>query len=343
MFGGLYLNYLRHALYTHLIAAENIADEVLLGQDRGLNVEVFDFNRDGFEEVIVGNSKLNAGIAPAYGGALFELDHRPACFNLSNVLRRREETYHAHFKEDSVETAASGGPPQSIHDTVRSKEPGLADQLFYDAYERYSFLDHVLPVDTTLEQFQQSRYVEWGDFVDQPYTFEPPAQPSADQTFDLHLKRQGQVRQDSEPVALAVEKTFSFHPRSADIEVRYKITNGGSRPVHALWAVEFNFTLLAGDAGDRFYLLPGGARPRMASAGILDSASSIGLRDDWHGFELMLHLEPAARLWRFPVATVSQSEEGLESTYQGSCLLPHWELHLPAGAVREFQIRLTIR
>ena len=80
----------------------------------------------------------------------------------------------------------------------------------------------------------------------------------------------------------------------------------------------------------------------MATEGILDSAPSIGFRDDWHGFELMLSLEPASRLWRFPVATVSQSEAGLESNYQGSCLLPHWELHLPAGAVREFKIGLTL-
>ncbi len=197
-------------------------------------------------------------------------------------------------------------------------------------------------MDTSFEQFKQSRYVEWGDFVGQPYTFEKPVEPSADQTFDLHLKRQGRVHQDSQSVALDVEKTFSFHPRSAEIEVRYKITNGGPHSVHALWAVEFNFTLLAGDAEDRFFLLPGNDRPRMASEGILDSASSIGLRDDWHGFELMLNLEPAARLWRFPVETVSQSEDGLESTYQGSCLLPHWELHLDAGKEREFQIRLTV-
>ena len=343
LFGGLYLNYLRHALYAHLIAAENIADEILLGKDRGLNVEVLDFNLDGFDEVLVSNSKLSAGITPAYGGALFELDYRSVCFNLSNVLRRREETYHAQFKnDDSQEVATGEGPPQSIHDRVRSKEQGLADKLFYDSYERYSFLDHFLPLETSLEQFKQSRYEELGDFVDQPFTFEKPASQSTDATFNLHLKRAGRVRQEVESVAVAVEKTFSFSPRSAEIEVRYKITNGGTRSVDALWAVEFNFTLLAGDAGDRYYLLPGSERPRMATEGILDSAPSIGFRDDWHGFELMLSLEPAPRLWRFPVATVSQSEAGLESNYQGSCLLPHWELHLPAGAVREFKIGLTL-
>jgi len=86
LFGGLYLNYLRHALYTQLIAAENTSDDLLLGTDRGLSVDAVDFNQDGFEEVIVSNREISAFIAPARGGSvdgvgfssgLFQFEQRP--------------------------------------------------------------------------------------------------------------------------------------------------------------------------------------------------------------------------------------------------------------------------
>jgi len=44
MFGGLYLNYLRHALYEHLLKAENIVDEKT-GHE--FSHETFDYNLDG--------------------------------------------------------------------------------------------------------------------------------------------------------------------------------------------------------------------------------------------------------------------------------------------------------
>ncbi|NIQ00288.1 MAG: DUF1926 domain-containing protein, partial [Nitrospinaceae bacterium] len=152
LFGGLYLNYLRHALYQNLIAAENKADRAA---GRRVFVDRVDYNLDGREEIIFSNETLIAYFAPGYGGSLVELDYRPACFNVSNVLRRREEMYHKILIESAGQDADEVEQPRSIHDRVKSKEADLQNQLFFDRWEKFSFLDHFLGPDTTLETFKQ--------------------------------------------------------------------------------------------------------------------------------------------------------------------------------------------
>lgn len=342
LFGGLYLNYLRHALYNHLIAAENIADDAAK-KERKLSVEIFDFNMDGRDEVIVSNKEMNAYFAPAYGGALFELDYRPICFNVSNILRRREETYHKTIRE-SVSGKTGGGQPQSIHDRVHFKETGLQDLLFYDRHERYSFLDHFLGPQTTLETFKQSGHAECGEFLDHPYEMEKPAKPRAGQRFALGLKRSGVVKENGHGHPVTIRKTFTFSPDKAEIEAHYKITNDGQEEMSGWWGVEFNFTMLAGDAKDRYYYSPDHTiEPvNLRSEGELKDVKTFGMRDDWFQFQLELSFSSSTTLWRYPIESISQSEGGFERTYQGSCLLALWDLCLDGRKSAEYIIRLQI-
>jgi len=344
LFGGLYLNSLRHALYSQLIAAENIADDLMRGKDRGLNVEVQDFNRDGFDEIIVGNSKLNAFVSPARGGALLELDYRPACFNVSNVLRRRPEVYHRDILEAQEPDKSAGNQTQSIHDRIRCKEEGLKDKLIYDRLERYSFMDHCLTGETLFEQFQQNRHNELISFAGQPYQWESGNPVDPQTPFVLQLKREG-TGPEREEFRLAVEKTYTFDPREAALEVVYSLQNRGRNSLDFIWAVEHNFTLLAGDAEDRSYTSPDTsiAETRLRSEGILPDIQMLGMKDEFFGFELQMSYRPAVELWRFPVETVSQSEEGFESVYQGSSITACWRVRLEPGHSREVKAGLAIQ
>ncbi|MCF8721874.1 alpha-amylase/4-alpha-glucanotransferase domain-containing protein [Nitrospina gracilis] len=344
LFGGLYLNYLRHALYNHLIAAENIADALLGGNDRGLQVEVLDYNHDGHEEVIVSNPLMTAGIVPAYGGAVFELDCRPVCFNLSNVLKRREEAYHRQLEKADAPHTVGEGQPASIHDRVRAKEPGLRDRLFYDANERYSFMERFLPPGTTLTDMKSSRYRELGDFTGQPYEVMRRPDAAAGAPFELELRREGTVAGDAGAHPVRVNKQYAFDPDRGGMTVSVTVTNTGDRALNMLWAEEFNFTLLAGDAPDRYYLSPGfgSERPRMNSEGELSGVKRFGLCDEAFGFSLMLESEPEGAWWWYPAETISQSEEGFERTYQGSCLLNVRLLRLNAGEVCGATWNLTL-
>ena len=339
LFGGLYLNYLRHALYNHLIAAENLADEKT-GHD--FSVETLDFNLDGQEEILVRNPQISACLAPGYGGALLELDYRPVCFNLSNVLRRREEIYHKTIQDAAHTEGGDGEQPQSIHDRIKFKEQDLQSKLFFDHWNRYSFLDHFLGPETSLENFKQCRFEEQGDFVDQRYEKETSF-PSGDD-YSVMLKRTGMVNQQGNLRSVTVEKNYIFSRTAAEVRVQYKITNENENPLSLWWGMEFNFTLLAGDAEDRYYICPGQPLEafRLNSEGALNDVETFGLRDDWHKFQLSLSFSPRISLWRFPVETISQSEGGFERTYQGSCLLAHRKLRLLPGQSVEQSLVLKI-
>jgi alpha-amylase len=274
-----------------------------------------------------------------------ELDYRPASFNLSNVLCRRPEVYHQDILAAGKTVGEPGDPPHSIHDRVRFKEEGLEEKLIYDRWDRYSFMDHCLAPGTSLEQFKNNRHEALLCFEVQPYQWEhgdDPVDPQA--PFVLRLQRES-TDDSSREKHLAVEKTYTFDPQEAKLEVSYSLQNKGEKRLDFIWMVEHNFTLLAGDATDRNYVLPEGRLEdsRMASAGVLPDIQILGMRDEFCGFELQLKYSPAVELWRFPVETVSQSEEGFESVYQGSCIAGRWRVQLEPGQSRQVQAGLEIK
>lgn len=341
LFGGLYLNYLRHALYASLIEAENITDECIGNQGQVAAVEVVDFNCDGFDELVIRNPQINAFVSPDRGGALMELDYRPACFNLSNVLSRRPEVYHQDIRAAQDQEAHEEGQPKSIHDRLQFKEEGLQDKLIYDRRDRYSFMDHCLVTGTTFEQFQNNRYEEWASFAGEPYSWEELPAEDSGPSLKLRLRRES----IGPGLHLSLEKIYTFDPGKAIVQVDYQLHNKSGKSIEFLWVVEHNFTLLAGDAADRTYVSDGTPLKdaRLNSEGVLPDARTLGMRDEYFGFELMMQYSPAVDLWRFPVETVSQSEGGFERVYQGSCVSACWPMQLEAGQKREVWTGLEIQ
>ena len=67
------------------------------------------------------------------------------------------------------------------------------------------------------------------------------------------------------------------------------------------------------------------------------------MKDAFIGFKLKMQYSPAIELWRFPVETVSQSEDGFEGVYQGSCIAACWQVQLERGQSLEFQAGLEIQ
>jgi hypothetical protein len=345
LFGGLYLNYLRHALYQHLIAAENIIYGASTGQTSNLNIEVKDINLDGLDEVLVSNEKMFAGIMPAYGGAIFELDYRPVCFNVSNVLRRRIEPYHQTIRDGTNEESQNDSVPQTIHDAVHFKEEGLQDELIYDRFERYSFMDHCFSPDTTFDDFKKGSYEEFGKFAGQPYEIIEHTELEEDNKFLLTMERKASVACQEKESPILITKAFEFSGETAGVITSYKIANEGKESIRFKFGVEFNLTLLAKDADDRYYTINGGrlSDGLMKSEGELNDVEKFALNDDWFKFKIKFLNSRAASVWRFPIETVSQSEGGFEKTYQGSCILIHWDITLSGNKSIELGIELEIQ
>src|SRR2546427_9519467 len=151
LFGGIYLNYLRHETYRNLIEAETRAEAAAHHGRAWLTMRVIDLDLDGHEEIVMSTRSLGVVLAPACGGSLLELDYRPKCFNLSDVLTRREEAYHGKLAEAALRQGSSGGAPASIHEQLRVKEQGLDQVLRYDRHRRGSFFHRFLSPALSLE------------------------------------------------------------------------------------------------------------------------------------------------------------------------------------------------
>ncbi|MDD4179633.1 MAG: DUF1926 domain-containing protein [Candidatus Margulisbacteria bacterium] len=336
VFGGLYLNYLRDAIYEHLLKAEGLLDKYSRAKDDYAEIAVNDFDKDGSDEVILSNSLLNLYFAPNYGGALFELDYKPKNFNLLNTLARREEVYHEKIRKGIAHPAANQAGAASIHEINKFKGEGVDGPLVYDWHRRISLLDHFLSAETGLEDFSRSAYREAGDFTIQPYEYMP--QRRSGELF-LVMRRSGQV--NGSPVK--VEKQVSLCARQSIVRFDYNVTNLSGQPLDLWFGPEFNFSMLAGRAPDRYYEIPGVILDdkALASKGVIEGIKLAKIVDKWKGFSVSLELDRPADLWRFPIETVSQSESGFEKTYQSSVLFPNWKFSLAPG--EKWSVRLVLK
>jgi alpha-amylase len=312
LFGGLYLNYLRDAVYHHLIEAELGADRAL-GEADGTRSEVADLDRDLRDEVLLVSPALAAYVKPDAGGAVYELDYRPKRFNLGNVLGRRAEGYHQKLLEALGRGDAHGGhAPQSIHDLVAVKSEGLGDLLAYDRHPRFTFVDHFLAPDVTLEALAAGRAEERGDFAAGAW------QIVSHGAGAVTLRRRGQV--DGREVT--IDKRIAV--AGARLTASYELRAPGA-PFFVAFAPELNLTLLAGDAPDRYYRIAGltlsPEERKLASRGMAPAGRALEMVNEWDRFKLRVEAGPDASIWRYPLETASQSEGGFERTYQGSVLL----------------------
>jgi len=333
LFGGLYLNYLRHAIYQNLCAAQRIVQE---GQ--GPSVERRDFDADGHEEILVSTSGLHAGISPALGGSLFHLDLVDYDFCLTNTMSRVFEAYHADLREASA-TDDRDTRPESIHERMVVKEAGLTDILTYDRNPRYSFMDHLFLTPPSADALVGNRYDEAGDFVAGAYGVSEVSR--TDQEVTVSLFREGSIIVDSKRIPLIIKKRYTIRNGSPSVTVQYRVANRGEHSCSFFFGVEGNYTLLAGDDPGR-YLLAGDGRWAMNSRGQVEGIDAYSIVDDAYGFRVSFGHSRQAQLIHYGVQTASNSEGGLERTYQGTCIVPLFPVTLSAGGEYEVEITMTI-
>jgi hypothetical protein len=154
VFGGLYLPFLRSAIWAQLARAE-----ALLRDGERIACEVLDIDCDGDDELWIHSSRCSVIVSPHRGGALEELTRFADGENLANALTRRREAYHILAQEETRNARTHGrgnhGAP-SIHDL----EQGLTLESLppEDRDTRAIFIERVLAPDVTLEQYQEATY-----------------------------------------------------------------------------------------------------------------------------------------------------------------------------------------
>ena len=319
VFGGLYLSHLRRAVYAHLIAAERLVDEASGWPSA---VTALDADGDGRDELVVKTPAMGLVIDPDEGGAVTEWSVSGPRINLFDTLTRRPESYHAKLKADAFQpVGAAGGEPRpasgdsrgkpaSIHDLVQVKEEHLASRVIYDDHRRSAFLDYGLDAMPTLEEVARASWTERPRWSPAPYRWEPSRPARLRRGFG------GQVRGRAGPPAVTmvrdvegggrIRKIVRAARQGSRLECLYML-DGVEAPVVAL-----EFTLGLRDAR---YLAQAGRHERLARFTIEEPSAGVSVR---------LSMDPPATLFHVPIDTISESEEGLERTYQGLGLVCCW-------------------
>lgn len=317
VFGGLYLNHLRTALYEKLIAADVVLDGLETMECEGTRFISMDFDGDGNQEGILVNRHVTLFFDPSDGGTLFEWDYKEKPFNFGNVLTRRDEVYHDQIRQGCAVLEQGEEGTLSIHELVKVKEQGLERYLVYDPWRRVSLRDRFFSPAATAEMLWSGIEPELGGFARSVYTM------TEDNTH-LLLSAQASVLN----TRAALDKRVSLNPKGAIFEVHYSICFDNEINQPLLFGTEWAFNLLTGNAHDRYYWSRDTEIKNrvLGSIGRLESVSHIAARDEWQGLEVEFVFYSPATVYRFPIDTVSQSEDGQERVHQGCVLIPCWDI-----------------
>ncbi|MEO8230277.1 MAG: alpha-amylase/4-alpha-glucanotransferase domain-containing protein [Chloroflexota bacterium] len=357
VFGGIYISHMRLATHEHLIAAEDLADRTarLTGTTADRIARV-DTDLDGTDEILITTARQVAVIDPAEGGGLGTWDIRAVRHALTAVMRRRPEAYHARLLASALEDGPGDGVPgadassgehatkdehaievaATIHEIVRSREPGLAALLRYDAYERRSGLVHLLAPGTTPGTFADGAAIELGDAVDGAYAVESIGADT------VVLAREVRLADSSGVVRVVKRFAFSGDRSGPTLDLEVTVENRSAGPVRFDLGLEWALTMLGGGGNPAAYYRTGDEMLSHDSTGQRAAVGSIASGNAYIGLELATSVEPAADAWWSPIETISNSEHGFERIYQGSALLFVWPLDLAPGESRRVWVRNAV-
>jgi 4-alpha-glucanotransferase len=332
LFGGIYIGHMRLATYAELIAAEDLADT----EDGRLHfAERGDVDLDGYDEVRMAGPGQVVTIDLAEGAGIGGWDIRPVRHALCAVMRRRREAYHETLRLHDATVAATvpaerSDAPVSIHELVVSKEPGLADRLHYDPFERRSGLVRFLHPATTPEAWAAAQAVELGDAVAGPFEIVSLALDR------LVATRRATVSEGSGDAVVEVTKevVLGGDRRSPSLALTITVANRSRRRVDALLGIEWTLMMLGGGGNPAAWWEVDGARTAHDGRGIAAGVTGFAQGNDQVGIAVATTISEPADAWWAPVETISNSEGGFERVYQGAGLLVSWPLELVAGASR---------
>jgi alpha-amylase len=334
VFGGIYLPNLRHEVYANLISAEKTFDTV--AKKKEITTET------GMSQgTLVHSDIFTLVFDHSRGGAISEISFKPKAFNISNFINRIPEAYHTKLNDAAKQSVSKGS--KSIHEGIQPKEEGLEEYLIYDWYRHGSFIEHFLSEDTSADDLRSMNFLEYGDFLGATVF---PVISSDGKAASIEFSRKGSVFTKGASQDIHLTKKLEASYGSGRLSVSYLIENTSDTALDLRFGSEWTFGLLAGDAHDRYFESHGlnltDDERKLRSSGEMKNTDSLSLVDEWAGLRIDLSFEEPVTIWRAPIESVASSEAGLERVYQGSIVLPLWELSLAPSAEKSIHFDLIV-
>jgi len=200
LFGGIYLQFLRFSVYTHLINAEKIIDTINALINPNLTSYIYitplDFIKDSKTEYIIESDIYNLYINPSDGGTIFELDYKPKSYNILNTLTRWPEAYHDSKKLETKE-------------------------VLVDRFRRSMLRLRFVHDDVSIDQLQSDTYYEFGDFVEGG--FRVTSSEKEGKIAIIEMEKMGSVKDTITDVRNPVRITKDIYVEDNEIEIRIRI------------------------------------------------------------------------------------------------------------------------
>jgi 4-alpha-glucanotransferase len=293
VFGGLYLTHLRYLAYKYLIDAELKLNAV--AKTKFPVVEQADIDLDGDIEIIFKDKVFDLYLSPEQGGTITEIDYKPGSMNILNTLTRREEGYHKKIMEKSGlnNSSSNTNNPSSIHDRDVAVTQEIIDSLIYDSYRKSAWIDHLYSESNFSEEsLLKNKALDKFKLYDMPYAVK------------VNKKV---IEADISAGGLSLKKRLKI---DRDIlRFSYSIKNSAGRGL--LFSSEFNLLLYSEDILEKKKFF---------------DTQELVIEDSWFKLKYLLDFSEKTRVFVYPIYTVSDSEAGLERSYQGLSMHFIWEL-----------------
>ena len=327
VFGGVYLPHIRGAAFSHLIAAEAIADasahEGPYAED-----ETRDLDGDGRPEVRLATDVAVCTVSPARGGSVYEWHDRPARRHLGNVLTRRPEAYHAVLREDMRAPERAGGG-----EAAPAAAAEIARWFAYDRVRRPTLRVHLLRPDVTPEQLARDEQDEPGVFAWGDYGARVERGSGA---VRLVLTRRAALPDGECELERTLEAASGRRGFAHTTRVRWE----GAVPLRAVLDEEWSLGVFG--ASEDVTLDAGGETRSLYEVTTREQCERVDVRERHSGLAVALTPSEAAAVWALPLFTVSNSEGGVERNFQGTMLHLRWALELAPGTRWEQTTRTAV-
>ena len=191
--------------------------------------------------------------------------------------------------------------------------------IHYDNYRRKLFIDRFLEDNVGLDELLCNSYKDRGRFAEASYDIIRTEQPEGAVTLSK--------RSTAYNRSIQIDKTFIIRKQGDCLEARYCIRNLSSRGVRLNFAPEMNFSLTSDRIKEGTH-----------------SLDQLLLQDTIEGFKLAITFSRKAKdIFRYPVNTISQSQEEPDYNYQASCVVPVFDMFIDNNSNKYITIKLAVK
>ncbi|MBD3195147.1 MAG: DUF1925 domain-containing protein, partial [Candidatus Lokiarchaeota archaeon] len=313
LFGGVYLQFLRFAIYKNLINAENLIDEITQylypKLDSYISILPVDFYKKSRSELILESDLLNLYTDPAEGGTIFELDYKPKSYNLLNTLTRWEEAYH---KKEKIET----------------------NEISVDRYRRSMLRFRVFQKKVSLHELAADTYKECSNFLDS--NFEVKKSEKDGEIAIIILEKLAEIKHPTSKKTnlMDLQKKIEVEKNVITLSIMGKLKNSNETENNSAEFLEsFNFGI------DLPFFFNGDPEKFTWKSSELDEhlikdnrlqdkfeylGSNFSAYDETYDltFEVNIDSDLRHKIAKFPLISYTWTDEGYKHIYQGINLIP---------------------